>query len=50
MAGYRVVRLTESQRARLRPGSWNQLAVAIESGDEENFFDAGVVFVHPQDP
>ena len=50
MAGYRVLRLTEAQRAKMIPGSWNQLAVVVEPGEEENFFDAGVIFVHPQDP
>ena len=50
MAGYRLLRLNESQQAQLSPGSWNQIAVAVEPGKEENFFDVGVVFVHPQDP
>ena len=50
MAGYRLLRLNESQQAQLSPGSWNQIAVAREPGKEENFFDVGVVFVHPQDP
>jgi len=47
MAGYRLVRFTEAQQAKMTPGSWNQLAVVVQPGEEENFFDAGVVFLRP---
>jgi hypothetical protein len=50
MAGYRVLRFTEDQRSKMIPGSWNQLAAVIQGGEEENFFDAGVVFIHSQKP
>jgi hypothetical protein len=50
MAGYRVLRLTDSQRSKIAPGSWNQLAAVVQPGQDENFFDAGVVFIHPPKP
>ncbi len=50
MAGYRVLRLTDSQRSKIAPGSWNQLAAVVQPGQDENFFDAGVIFIHPPKP
>jgi hypothetical protein len=50
MAGFRVLRFTEDQQSKMIPGSWNQLAAVIQPGQEENFFDAGVVFIHSQKP
>jgi len=50
MAGYRLLQFTEDQRSKMIPGSWNLLAAVVQPGKEENFFDAGVVFLHPAEP